>query len=606
MWKSVLARVTGSSHEKSRKPCQDYGKYQFLDEENSIIAGAIADGMGSAKHSEEGSKLAVETALSLLKSEEIDQKKWLEVFSEKEATETFTWLVKKVKAELEMEAKNKNYSLRDLACTLLVFVATPNYIMAMQIGDGFIVTRSAKNKEYTLLFQPHQDGAIDVTTSITSSHAINQMQVCVMDGVWDFICSGTDGLEDIALEFERVTDCKPSAKLLESTLKLVINTEKEEAKKQIENFLVSDKVKRKSDDDKTLLVCVRPDDVSSESSIDTNDTEKDTNSDSDNPRDSDDTENQVSEDKSSPELDNYTSNEQEEVKTKEVKLLEFAKQTNYINSSPDNLASSTTSNVNDPQNLNKDYQPSPKKNNTSQQDNNNFCGEMSNDDTNNSLTPVSQQTKTQERGTKTENKPNRDIGKGLSMTVNVLTITLIFFLLYKPRQPVIPIYAIPDLNIPTNEQWVLISGDRLDKNKMIFEVKENDFAPVYRSLITPKDTQFNYPFQILPPNSYSYRETQPFNDQKQWVRVENSPLSFSAWVITSTDHLNPREMSFTVKENDVRVIYQGSWTPSNKPDSQYKLGELPPGTYRYTEAKLFDAKNPNEKKKWVKIQIKKP
>jgi hypothetical protein len=47
--------------------CQDYSNYRCYDD---IIIGAVSDGAGSAKHSDVGAKLAVETTLSFLSGTE--------------------------------------------------------------------------------------------------------------------------------------------------------------------------------------------------------------------------------------------------------------------------------------------------------------------------------------------------------------------------------------------------------------------------------------------------------------------------------------------------------------------------------------------------------
>jgi serine/threonine protein phosphatase PrpC len=62
-WRAVARFEIGTSHEKQQMLCQDFGDYRIL---NDVIVGAVADGAGSAKHSDVGAKLAVETVVGYL------------------------------------------------------------------------------------------------------------------------------------------------------------------------------------------------------------------------------------------------------------------------------------------------------------------------------------------------------------------------------------------------------------------------------------------------------------------------------------------------------------------------------------------------------------
>ncbi len=165
-WKKVVRFAQGTSHKKQGIGCQDYGKYCII---GDAIIGAVADGAGSAKYSRVGARLAVVTALKYLRSAIIEfketryrDKKYQSIeslenqgsaqekcnadLSEEEAKNLFTETVKKAIAALKNTADKNGYSPNELACTLLVFVATPNWIAAMQIGDGFIIPKTQSTK----------------------------------------------------------------------------------------------------------------------------------------------------------------------------------------------------------------------------------------------------------------------------------------------------------------------------------------------------------------------------------------------------------------------------------------------------------------------------
>jgi len=62
-WKAIARSSVGTSHQKQQMPCQDYGGWKVV---NNVIVGAVADGAGSAKYSDLGAKLAVNTVLKYL------------------------------------------------------------------------------------------------------------------------------------------------------------------------------------------------------------------------------------------------------------------------------------------------------------------------------------------------------------------------------------------------------------------------------------------------------------------------------------------------------------------------------------------------------------
>ena len=249
-WQVVARSAIGTKHVLKKQPCQDHGNYHKLFE-GEIIIGAISDGMGSAKHSDTGSKVAVEVAISQLKN--ID---WQKKLTEREkAKEIFHNLLITASSELKNEAEQHGYSMQDLACTLLVFVATPDWFTAMQVGDGLLVVRSKDDKDYKLLFQPDKGEFANETTSITSSDVLDEIHIRLEPKPYEFICAATDGIENISLM--KREGWRPSEKFFRPLEQYMLSQESESHKsEEIDKFLNSDKINLKTDDDKTLLICV--------------------------------------------------------------------------------------------------------------------------------------------------------------------------------------------------------------------------------------------------------------------------------------------------------------------------------------------------------------
>jgi Protein phosphatase 2C len=255
-WKAVTRSVIGTSHQQQQMPCQDYGGDRILDQ---IMIGAVADGAGSAKQSELGAKLAVTTALHYLVATEDwlqqRQQSWqtlATVPSPRQAEKLFSKTVEKVQAALEHHAASHHYPVDELACTLLMFLATPQWIMAMQIGDGFIVI-CPQHQDYQLLFQPSKGEFANQTTFVTSSTALAEMQVRVIAAPQAFICAATDGLERVAI---RLSDWQPFPPFFNPLAEYLDETAiPEQQDEYLMQFLTSDRLNTRTDDDKTLLLC---------------------------------------------------------------------------------------------------------------------------------------------------------------------------------------------------------------------------------------------------------------------------------------------------------------------------------------------------------------
>ena len=285
-WKAIARSAIGTSHTKQQLPCQDHGDYKII---HDAIIGVVADGAGSAKYSDVGAKLAVETVLETITEQDIAT--ITELYSshsvketertnsawkplnllgkskknsntavtvaqspiELKASQFFSEIVKQVESALSTQAQSNNYSIDDLACTLLIVIATPDGIAAMQIGDGFIAVRYPE-QDPLLLFPPDKGEYINETTFVTSTNALKDMKVVVQPGQPEFVCASTDGLERLAIRMSDWTPFTPFFQPLEQYLRETDNLK--ESDEYLIDFLNSERLNARTDDDKTLFLCL--------------------------------------------------------------------------------------------------------------------------------------------------------------------------------------------------------------------------------------------------------------------------------------------------------------------------------------------------------------
>lgn len=250
-WKAVTHSAIGTRHLAREMPCQDFGEFQIKD---GLLFGAVSDGAGSAKFSDLGAQLAVQTWLesAIQKFEALDLTG--EAIASFDFKSLFTDITALVLARLEAEATQGEFPLRELGCTLLSFVASKDWLAAMQIGDGFIVCQTLESENYELLFRPDKGEFINETLFVTSKGALQDLQYAFERSPQQFICAATDGLEKVAISYHDWTPHQPFFKPFQDCLELIPDFA--EQQQYIQTFLESERLNARTDDDKTLLLCL--------------------------------------------------------------------------------------------------------------------------------------------------------------------------------------------------------------------------------------------------------------------------------------------------------------------------------------------------------------
>ncbi|MEB3211201.1 MAG: PP2C family serine/threonine-protein phosphatase [Leptolyngbyaceae bacterium] len=254
-WSAITRCVAGRRHQQEGMPCQDDGGHRILD---SILMGAIADGAGSAAYAEVGAQLATTTLLNYLEASE----QWLEKKQlswdtlpdhrlDAVAHEFFTKAVKHLLTVLQEKAEASHTDIREFACTLIAFIATPRAVIAMQIGDGFIVVRRP-NQIYQMLLLPDKGEYANQTSFVTSPDVFDTLKTHVSLGQPSFICAATDGLESVAIRQSDGSAFPPFFKPLEEFMEETDDPEHNDA--YLVDFLTSERLSQRSDDDKTVLL----------------------------------------------------------------------------------------------------------------------------------------------------------------------------------------------------------------------------------------------------------------------------------------------------------------------------------------------------------------
>ncbi len=251
-WMVIGAAVQGLSHQKQGLPCQDALEYRCLS--GGALLVALADGAGSATRSELGARAAVQSAIdslasSLESSQPTDCCDWEEVF-----WDTF----ENARAALKQLSEERDEPLRDFATTLTCLGATPEQLIVGQLGDGAVVVRGVDGVLDTVTTMQRGEYANE-TYFLTQEHALEQVAIQVINLPIQALAVMSDGLTRLALK--RPTN-EPYLPFFEPLFAFVeesvASNDSAQANEALTAFLASPRVCERTDDDKALVLAMRP------------------------------------------------------------------------------------------------------------------------------------------------------------------------------------------------------------------------------------------------------------------------------------------------------------------------------------------------------------
>jgi hypothetical protein len=248
-WQVVGAAAAGVSHLKKDLPCQDSQAYRLVKISGvDVLLVAVADGAGSAEHSDQGSACAVEASLLALEDallagylEQMDAPKLLYL-----AFET----ARQALIELALQ---QQISLRSLATTLTLVAAHGGSLLAAQLGDGAVVIQTEQEK-LTPVTKPQRGEYANETYFLTQENALEKIAIEIIEEPVQALAVMSDGLMRLAMN---MSSGEPHPPFFAPLFAFAAGAKDPTAAAvQLEEFLSSDRVCARTDDDKSLVLAV--------------------------------------------------------------------------------------------------------------------------------------------------------------------------------------------------------------------------------------------------------------------------------------------------------------------------------------------------------------
>ena len=246
-WRVVGAAATGTSHERIGMPCQDALAYQA--NEHSLLV-ALSDGAGSAERSQYGAHAAVTASLDALSAALEDG------LPEDETVwhDALFAAITAARSALENLAEIEEQPLRAYAATLSLVIVTSDRLAVAQLGDGAVVAGETP-EELFLVNRAQRGEYANETYFLTQEDALEQVQMSVIEKEVNSLAVMSDGLTRLAIKLPAQ---EPYLPFFQPLFAFAAHAnEEEQAARHLEDFLTSERVCARTDDDKSLVLAVR-------------------------------------------------------------------------------------------------------------------------------------------------------------------------------------------------------------------------------------------------------------------------------------------------------------------------------------------------------------
>jgi hypothetical protein len=249
-WKVIGKSVKGASHVATGNECEDAVKFDVVTGDNGeeVLICCASDGAGSALYAAEASYTVVEEVVKRMAA-------WLQ--SGKDVDEAAVYsILEDVYDALVKQAKEVEADLNEFSCTLLGCCIGGDIAVFFQMGDGALV-RQYENS-YTHIWWPDNGEYQNATSFLVDDPNFGSLKVLVVNEQVDEIAIFTDGLQMLALNYEQQQVHQPFFNALFPSLRMADTEEKIAIlNRRLEEYLDSNAINSRTDDDKTLLLATR-------------------------------------------------------------------------------------------------------------------------------------------------------------------------------------------------------------------------------------------------------------------------------------------------------------------------------------------------------------
>lgn len=247
-WVGLASCVPGGSHERYGTPCEDFcGLRRVRVGREVFLVAVVADGAGAARFGGAGARIAVKCILRHLATA-------LKRCGGTVAIQRQDMVAALTSVRRAVARKAGHRPISDYACTLAVAIVGREGAIFGQVGDSVIVTRYENT--FQTVFWPDNGEFINTTVFLTSDPLEENLRFANHPAVPLDVALFTDGLNAIALNLSARSAHGPFFAPLFRSLRLQVRhrVPRRTLRQQLRQFLGSDEMESRSDDDRTLVL----------------------------------------------------------------------------------------------------------------------------------------------------------------------------------------------------------------------------------------------------------------------------------------------------------------------------------------------------------------
>lgn len=253
-WRIAHASAIGQAHINQNTSCQDRFACQTVKtaDEGEVLIAVVADGAGSTTDGQIGAQIACE-----IFTKEVTDFLSAKDASVKSLTADFgkLWITYFQQKIAEISQKDKK-ELRDYASTFVGAVIGANSAVFYQVGDGGIVFSSSGDaKSYRFAIAPVETEYVNVTEFVTDETAVESLRFELIEETVEDLILFSDGIYAVAVDYQNNQPHEPF--LMPMIAPLRNGNAPNGLNEKLENFLASEKINEKTDDDKTIILASR-------------------------------------------------------------------------------------------------------------------------------------------------------------------------------------------------------------------------------------------------------------------------------------------------------------------------------------------------------------
>jgi hypothetical protein len=240
-WKIIGESVAGTSHHRLDVPCQDAFACRAFGEGDEWLVLALSDGAGSASQSALGAHVACKELVRLAQG------------AEPYTLHERAGMVSLFAAARDAVRAAADVPPRELACTALLAVVGPGFAVFAQVGDGALVV--GDGSEYRVVFWPEPAEYANATDFLTDAAFADALRLQPVTTPVIEVAALSDGLQRLALDFKAREAHAGFFRPLFDRLRDAADPEA--LREPLRQFLCSERVNQRTDDDKSLVLTIR-------------------------------------------------------------------------------------------------------------------------------------------------------------------------------------------------------------------------------------------------------------------------------------------------------------------------------------------------------------